>query len=249
MPLFRERRPQQMLLASGEMTVVVRESRKARRMTLRVKPGDDGRPRVSLSVPPRTTEQDILGMLELHQGWVERTVADQQASVSKLGLRRPGHVPFEGRLLRIVRARHDGRAHVKHGRTPGGEPVLGLYGPHDKLPAALDRWLRDAVRRRAREIIDAAPPELRRRVTKIRVGDQKTRWGSMTANGVISLNRRLILAPPEVLDYVVRHELCHLLEMNHSPRFWAHVTRLCPNWRIQRAWLTTPANEIKEWAP
>src|SRR5262249_10802977 len=139
--------------------------------------------------------------------------------------------------------------HVRHGRTPRGEPVLGLYGPPDKLPAALDRWLRNAVRRRAREIIDAAPPELRGRVTTIRVADQKTRWASMTTNGAISLNRRLILPPPEVLDYVVHHELCHLLEMNHSPRFWAHVTRLCPNWRIQRAWLNEHGNELKAWSP
>ena len=238
-----------MLLARGEVTVVVRESRQARRMTLRVKPGGDGRPEVGLSVPPRTTEREILGMLERHRGWVERTVAEQHASVSRLGLRRPGHVPYEGRLLRVVRARRDGRARVQEGRTPGGEPVLGLYGPHDRLPAALDRWLRDAVRRRAREIIDAAPPELGGRVTKIRVGDQKTRWGSMTTKGVISLNHRLILATPEVLDYVVHHELCHLLEMKHSPRFWAHVARLCPGWRAQRAWLDEHGNELKAWSP
>src|SRR5580765_1908483 len=102
-----------MLLACGEVTVVVRESRKARRMTLRVKPGDGGPPRVSLSVPPRTNEREIRGMLRQHRGWVERTVADQQASVSRLGLRRAGRVPFEGRLLRLVRGRHDGRACVR----------------------------------------------------------------------------------------------------------------------------------------
>lgn len=72
---------------------------------------------------------------------------------------------------------------------------------------------------------------------RVRVGDQRTLWGSCSRKGDLSFNWRLTLAPPEVLDYVVIHELAHRLEMNHSKRFWAHVARACPEHRERRRWL------------
>lgn len=72
---------------------------------------------------------------------------------------------------------------------------------------------------------------------KVRVKGQKTLWGSCAPSGDLNFNWRLTLAPPEVLDYVVIHELAHRLEMNHSRRFWAHVERLCPRFKEHRRWL------------
>lgn len=72
---------------------------------------------------------------------------------------------------------------------------------------------------------------------RITIRDQKTRWGSCSANGTLSFNWRLMLAPPAVLDYVVVHELCHLTHMNHSKAFWALVESACPEYRTHRKWL------------
>lgn len=72
---------------------------------------------------------------------------------------------------------------------------------------------------------------------RIRVKGQKTLWGSCNPAGDLNFNRRLTMAPPEVLDYVVIHELAHRLEMNHSRRFWAHVEKHCPDHRVHRRWL------------
>ena len=71
----------------------------------------------------------------------------------------------------------------------------------------------------------------------ISIRDQKTRWGSCSSKGNLYFSWRLILAPPKVLDYVVVHELCHRKEMNHSPRFWALVESMIPDYKTHRKWL------------
>jgi hypothetical protein len=84
---------------------------------------------------------------------------------------------------------------------------------------------------------------------RVQIRDQRTRWGSCSARGTLSFNWRLALAPFEVLDYVVVHELCHLREPNHSARFWRLVASRRPGWRGQRAWLTTHGPELLAFRP
>jgi predicted metal-dependent hydrolase len=84
---------------------------------------------------------------------------------------------------------------------------------------------------------------------RIRIGGQRTLWGSCSARGTLSFNWRLVLAPHEVLDYVVVHELCHLRVPNHSRQFWALVERHRPGWREQRDWLRDYGAELLAFRP
>ena len=74
-------------------------------------------------------------------------------------------------------------------------------------------------------------------IKQVRVRNQRSRWGSCSARGTISLNWRLLQTPDFVRDYIIYHELSHLREMNHSARFWAQVEAVCPAWRAAEHWL------------
>lgn len=80
---------------------------------------------------------------------------------------------------------------------------------------------------------------------RITIRDQRSLWGSCTREGNLNYNWRLITAPPEILDYVVIHELCHRLEMSHSPAFWGHVARFCPDHKAHRKWLRLNGRALK----
>ena len=82
------------------------------------------------------------------------------------------------------------------------------------------------------------------RYGRITIRNQRTRWGSCSSKGNLNFNCLLMLAPPEVLDYVVVHELCHRKEMNHSPRFWAEVERVIPSYKTYEKWLKTEGSHL-----
>ncbi|HET7573193.1 MAG TPA: M48 family metallopeptidase [Gaiellaceae bacterium] len=123
-------------------------------------------------------------------------------------------------------------------------PRLGLDARAVSEPEA-----RQAVRELAAMVADEEASALGVRYERIQVRDQRTRWGSCSTRGTLSFNWRLALAPHDVLDYVVVHELCHLREPNHSRRFWSLVESRRPGWREQRAWLREHGAELLAFRP
>jgi predicted metal-dependent hydrolase len=108
---------------------------------------------------------------------------------------------------------------------------------------------RRAVRELVAMLIDEEGPELGVEVQRVQIRDQRSRWGSCSTRGTLSFNWRLVLAPFDVLDYVVVHELCHLREPNHSRRFWKLVESRRPAWRVQRVWLHEHGPELLAFRP
>jgi predicted metal-dependent hydrolase len=105
-----------------------------------------------------------------------------------------------------------------------------------------------ALERIARVALDEAPA-LRVEPGRIRIGDQRTLWGSCSRRGTLSFSWRLALAPFEVLDYVVVHELCHLREFHHGVRFWRLLESVRPGYREPQAWLARHGHELLAYQP
>lgn len=108
---------------------------------------------------------------------------------------------------------------------------------------------RRAVRELVGMLIEEEAPALGVRPERIQIRDQRSRWGSCSTRGTLSFNWRLVLAPLDVLDYVVVHELCHLREPNHSRRFWKLVEARRPGWHVQRDWLHEHGPELLAFRP
>lgn len=109
----------------------------------------------------------------------------------------------------------------------------------------------EEIRKLAEDALNVIPQRVAFFAEKMQVGygrvtirNQKTRWGSCSSKGNLNFNCLLMLTPPEVLDYVVVHELCHRKEMNHSPRFWKEVEKVLPEYQAQRKWLRENGNQI-----
>jgi predicted metal-dependent hydrolase len=113
-----------------------------------------------------------------------------------------------------------------------------------KLTSAEIQALADAAMKDFPERVRRFAPKVGVTYGRITIRNQKTRWGSCSSKGNLNFNCLLMFAPPEVRDYVVVHELCHRLEMNHSARFWAEVERVLPDYKARVRWLKEHGSEI-----
>jgi predicted metal-dependent hydrolase len=152
-------------------------------------------------------------------------------------------VPLRGVPHRLVH-RASERGTVWTETRDSGERILCVAGGYEHM----DRRVHDFLKREARKDLHKASlayaAELGVRVRRVSIRDQSSRWGSCTSAGSLSYSWRLILAPPYVLDYLAAHEVAHLVEMNHSPRFWRVVGRVCDHVERAKRWLDTHGNDL-----
>jgi predicted metal-dependent hydrolase len=203
----------------------VRHAPRARSVRVAVEP--DGT--VVALLPPRATQRDAAAAVRELRPWIERRLRDAAARAERM-TRPPGTVPCLGCELRVVA--EPGRSRVHRQGDTLLAPLVGA-GQEE----ALERWYRRAARAEIAPRLDAATGALGCSYTALTIRNQRTRWGSCSAKGALSFNWRLLLAPEEIVDYVVWHEACHLVHLDHSPRFWALLARHQPAYREPQRWL------------
>jgi hypothetical protein len=118
-----------------------------------------------------------------------------------------------------------------------GEPALIVHGERRHLSRRLADFLKREARRDIEALVARHAGAVGRPARAIRYRDTTSRWGSCTADGVLSFSWRIMMAPPAVIDYLVAHEVAHLREMNHGPKFWSLCRTLCPRTDEAKTWL------------
>jgi predicted metal-dependent hydrolase len=230
----------------GGSPAKLRISRRARRLSVRVFPDA----RVEVVVPPRARPREIEQFITAHREWIDAKRAHALAN-------RPAPEAFPPELIDFAVSGERWRLHIAGGRgvvrvAEGGEPgashrELRITG--EAKPAAMRRALRAWLMRVARERLEprvaALAADLGVRYSRVSIRRQRSRWGSCSVRGTISLNVCLLFQRAPVVDYLIVHELTHVKHMNHSPRFWDAVEAACADWRVLdrellRGWRTVP---------
>jgi len=222
--------------AGAALPVTFLRSARARRASLRV---DPARRRIVLTAPLRMARGTAVGFAEQQAGWIA-------TRLKRLPARRPfvdgAEVPLFGTPYR-VRHRPDLRGTVW---IESGE--IHVAGKPEHLPRRLRDWLTAEMRRRLAPIVQDKAERVERKVKRITVRDARSRWGSCGPDGAMSFSWRLVFAPPEVLDYLVAHEVAHLVHMNHGPRFWALAEQLCDGpMAPPQAWLKANGETLMQY--
>jgi predicted metal-dependent hydrolase len=201
----------------------IRRSDRARRVRVSV----DGSGDVVVVLPRRSPERHAEDAVRELRPWIERRRRAVARAAEEVA-RAPGTVPYLGETLTLVAEGGRERVHRREDvlLVPGGDPR-----------EALERWYRRRAREEIAPRLDAATARAGSTYTGLTIRGQRTRWASCSSGGAMSFNWRLLLAPPEILDYVVEHEVCHLEVMDHSARFWRLLASRSPGWRAHSAWL------------
>jgi predicted metal-dependent hydrolase len=213
----------------------VRRSDRARRARIQVTA--DG---VEVIVPRRLPLREVEPFVESKRAWIERTLLRMRTAATERPrprLEGGGEVPLLGERLRL-RVRVEPARRRDHVARRGDELAVAVAAPGpEAIRAALERWYRGRARVEVARRLDAAVDRVGQSYSGLQIRGQRTRWASCSEKGAMSFNWRLLLAPSEILDYVVEHEVAHLEIHDHSRRFWALLAQRSPDCREHERWL------------
>ena len=207
----------------------------ARNLRMRVGPGGveviqpTTRPSIAVTEFLKSNQLWLFGQLDrvARLGTIRRTTKNASYQISFRGVATPI------RIEPVSHKRRENRIHYAKGE------IVIHRGPASRTSPtqSLESWLRREARREIDKQIAVVSSKLRRLPNRVYVMNQRTKWGSCSRKRNLTFNWRLILARPEVLNYIVTHEVAHLVEANHSPKFWLLLRSHCPNADSARAWL------------
>jgi len=213
----------------------VRRSDRAQRARIQV--SADG---VEVVVPRRLALREVEQFVQDKRAWIERTLRrmrEAEAELPPARLEDGGEVRYLGERLTLSARTEPGRSRA-HVARRGSELHAVVSQPgREPLREALERWYRRRARAEVAQRLDTATAAAGVSYGALQIRGQRTRWASCSSDGAMSFNWRLLLAPAEILDYVVAHEVTHLEVHDHSTRFWSLVAKRSPEYKTHEAWL------------
>lgn len=230
---IQEKYTQDFVLSDRILPLTVSVSARAKKMTLRIASG--GRA-LKVSIPIGTSKKAVNNFLNRYQGWIVTKVAHLPPPVLHEPMLKAGvKIPILGKNYLVVHKAGRGIAKIVEDEQDGLQ--IWIYGDEKYLP----RRLRDLLLKQAdltiAPLVAKYASQVARKVKSIRYKDTKSRWGSCSHDGCLTFSWRIMMAPYNVVDYLVAHEVSHLVEMNHGRNFWKLCETLCPQSKACRAWL------------
>jgi predicted metal-dependent hydrolase len=195
--------------------------------------------RVVVTMPRGTSQADLVRVLDKHGAWIRRKVAERQAAWERL---KTGEVHFLGEAFRLV---------VRQGASGAvslnGKELQVTLAPGADLWGQLVAWYARRAFTLLSERVQHFGASMALKPGPLELKGWKRRWGECHPDGTLKFNWRLILCPPEVIDYVVVHELAHLKVTGHNPRFWGVVAQVLPDYAARRQWLNRQGSPLLLW--
>ncbi len=231
------------VIAGAAVTYTLRVSARARSLRLVIRPASG----LEVVVPRGTPAHEVERVLRDKARWITRTLARvaRESAVMAPALADGSILAFVGRPLQLA-IRTGAPAGRFHAAISGETLQLTVTrDTQEEVRTALEAWYRRQAARVFAERLAVCNAAYGFSYGRVSIREQKSRWGSCSRRGNLNFNWRLLLAPLPVLDYVVTHELAHLKEPNHSPRFWALVAAACPEYQTQRRWLRQHGRELR----
>ncbi|WP_375619229.1 MULTISPECIES: M48 family metallopeptidase [unclassified Bartonella] len=232
---------QHFIFSDRSVPVQVRENKCARRLTLRI---DASGQRICVTTPPAISLCTIQGFIEKHRSWIEERLARVKISHENAYLKEGATIPLLGVCHSIKHREGRGVTEIIAGDAEQ-EPQIIVYGQLEYLPRRIADILKKQAARIITPLVVHYAHKVESKVKSICYKDTRSRWGSCSIDKRLSFSWRLVMAPKEVVEYVVAHEVSHLVEMNHGPRFWALCEELCPDSKTYRAWLKENAHRLQ----
>lgn len=233
---------QSIFVSGGEL--VMRESRRARRLFLQLVPPHT----LELVVPVGTRAREVEAFVAEHRDWIERARAHVSARYAGDRALLPSRIKLRA-VDRSFRVRYQ-QTDLKRARSrvvDGDLRVETLHADHRDARVALRAWLLDEARAHLKPWLWREAEAIGRRPKGVQVRLQRTRWGSCSGHGNISINASALFLKPAVARYLLIHELCHLFSLDHSRRFWRMVERFEPNCRALDRELANAWTEVPLW--
>lgn len=212
------------------LPVKLKPNPRARRFILRL---DTANRTIVITTPARADAEDALAFARSEAAWIRQRLKALPVPVPFIA---GETIPLRG-APHLIHHATTGRGVVWSDTADDGRQAIHVTGGIEHLSRRLTDWLKRTARADITERVEFHAQTLGLSFRRITVRDQSSRWGSCTHDGVLSFSWRLILTPPEVLDYVAAHEVAHLKEMNHGPGFWRLVEQVVPDMKRHRRWL------------
>ena len=199
-------------------------------------------------MPRRLPIRDVEPFVEEKRAWIERTLRRMREAEQEFAPARVADgeaVPYLGERLTLDVRIEPGRVRAHVARRDERLEVSVSASGAESLRGALERWYRRRARVEVASRLDAAVARAGRSYSGLQIRGERSRWASCSSSGAMSFNWRLLLAPSDILDYVVEHEVAHLDVHDHSERFWELLASRSEGWELHEAWLRRHGHSLR----